>query len=63
VLWAALGVALIGLTNLTVSFVLALWVALKARGVVFTQKRELLRSLWQRFRAAPLGIFVAPDRA
>jgi site-specific recombinase len=61
-LWAALGVALIGLTNLAVSFALALWVALKARGVVFTQKRELLRCLWGRLRDAPLSFFVAPQR-
>ncbi len=63
ILWAALGVALIGLTNLAVSFALALWVALKARGVVFTQKRELLRRLWARLRVAPLSFFVAPHRA
>lgn len=63
VLWAGFGVALIGLTNLTVSFALALWVALKARGVVFTQKRELLRSVRARLRAAPFSFFVAPHRA
>ncbi len=62
-LWAALGVALIGLTNLAVSFTLALWVALKARGVAFSQKRELLRRLWARFRAAPASFFVASQRA
>ena len=61
-LCAASGVALIGLTNLAVSFALALWVALKARGVVFTQRRELLRRLWARFRAAPQTFFVAPHR-
>jgi site-specific recombinase len=61
-LWAALGVALIGLTNLAVSFALALWMALKARGVLFRQKRELLRCLWERFRVAPLSFFVAPHR-
>ncbi len=63
VLWALLGVALIGLANLAVSFALALWVALKARGVVFTQTRELLRRLWARFRATPLSFFVAPHEA
>jgi site-specific recombinase len=62
-LWAALGVALIGFVNLAVSFALALWVALKARGVVFTQKRELLARLWSRFRHAPMSFFVAPRRA
>jgi len=58
--WAALGVALIGLANLAVSFALALWVALKARGVVFTQKRALMRRLWARFKATPAAFFVAP---
>lgn len=60
-LWAALGVLLIGFTNLAVSFALALWTALKARGVVFTQKRELLRRLWARLRGAPLSFFAAPQ--
>jgi site-specific recombinase len=62
ILWAALGVALIGFVNLAVSFALALWVALKARSVVFTQKRELLGQLWARFKGAPLSFFVAPHR-
>jgi site-specific recombinase len=56
--WALLGVALIGLTNLAVSFALALWMALKARGIVFTQKRELLRHLGRRFLASPSTFFV-----
>jgi site-specific recombinase len=59
VAWAALGVAVIGALNLTVSFALALWMALKARGVAFTQTRELLRALWARFRAEPASFFVA----
>jgi site-specific recombinase len=59
VAWAALGVAVIGALNLTVSFSLALWMALKARGVAFTQRRELLRALWRRFRADPVSFFVA----
>ncbi len=59
--WGALGVLLIGLVNLTVSFALALWMALKARAVVFAQTRELLRRLWQRLRSAP-GSFFRPPR-
>jgi len=58
-LWATFGVALIGVTNLTVSFALALWMALKARGVEFTQTPELLRRLWQLFQANP-GLFLLP---
>jgi site-specific recombinase len=57
--WALLGVALIGLTNLAVSFALALWMALKARGIVFTQTRELLRQLWWRFKLQP-STFILP---
>ncbi|MDX9706072.1 MAG: preprotein translocase subunit TatB [Azospira sp.] len=57
-LWAALGVLLIGAVNLAVSFSLALWMALRARGVEFDQTRELLRLLGRRFIAAP-GRFVA----
>jgi len=61
--WAALGVGLIGFVNLAVSFVLALWTSLKARGVVFTQKRELLQRLWARLRLAPMSFLVAPAKA
>jgi site-specific recombinase len=64
VLWGAIGVALIGLTNLLVSFTLALWVALKARDAVFGRTRELLRLLSRRFADAPARFFVPPpDRA
>jgi len=56
--WAALGVALIGLTNLTVSFALALWVALRARGIVFRQWRELLRQLGRRMLSQPASFLL-----
>jgi site-specific recombinase len=59
VLWCSIGVALIGLTNLGVSFALALWVALKARGVAFGRTRELLRLLARELVARP-GRFVLP---
>jgi site-specific recombinase len=58
VAWAAFGVGLIGAINLTVSFSLALWMALRARGVVFTQTRALLAALWQRVRREPTSLFV-----
>ncbi|RLJ62664.1 hypothetical protein [Sulfurisoma sediminicola] len=60
-LWAGLGVALIGFTNLAVSFALALWMALRARGVEFTQTRELLRRLWLLFKSRP-ALFLLPLR-
>ncbi len=60
--WALLGVALIGLVNLAVSFSLALWTALRARGIVFTQTRELLRRILWRFRVQPSSFLLPrPD--
>ncbi|HEX5802425.1 MAG TPA: preprotein translocase subunit TatB, partial [Azospira sp.] len=60
VLWAALGVLLIGAVNLAVSFSLALWMALRARSVEFRQSRELLRLLGRRLRMAPRSFVAAP---
>jgi site-specific recombinase len=61
--WAALGVMLIGFVNLTVSFSLALWMALRAREVAFTQTPELLRALWQRLKSQPRSFIAAPSDA
>lgn len=58
--WYALGVALIGLTNLAVSFALALWVALRARGVEFTRWGELARLLWREVASRPGRFFLPP---
>ena len=55
-----LGIALIGMVNLLVSFGLALWVALRARKVRFHHGLKLLRALGRRLRAAPLDFFIGP---
>ena len=55
---AVAGVALIGAVNLTVSFSLALWVALRSRGVSFSATVALLPELWQRVRTKPARFFV-----
>jgi site-specific recombinase len=49
---AFIGIACVGLVNLTVSFSLALWVALRARGVAFgfDQIGTLVTILWGKFR-------------
>lgn len=60
--WYAFGVALIGLTNLAVSFALALWVALRARGVEFRRTGELLGLLGRELVGRP-GRFFLPPRA
>jgi site-specific recombinase len=60
-LWGALGIALIGLTNLAVSFALALRTALGARRVEFRHWAPLLQATWRRFRQHP-GSFLLPAR-
>jgi site-specific recombinase len=56
----ALGIALIGMVNLLVSFGLALWVALRARKIRFYHGFRLLRALGRRLRAAPIDFFIGP---
>ncbi len=59
--YAALGLVLIGLVNLGVSFSLALYVAMKSRKVRFKQWRQLLRSLATRINQHP-GEFILPPK-
>lgn len=54
------GVAGVGVINLAVSFGLALWVALRARHIRFSESRELLRRLLRCFLRRPLDFFWAP---
>jgi site-specific recombinase len=59
--YAALGLALIGLINLAVSFGLALYVAMKSRKVRFNQWRSLIKSLATRLNQHP-GEFILPPK-
>ncbi|TBR12804.1 MAG: recombinase, partial [Rugosibacter sp.] len=54
------GIALVGFTNLTVSFAFALWVALKARGADITASQGLAALLLERVRKEPARFFVPP---
>ncbi len=54
------GIALVGFTNLSVSFALALWVALKARGADITASQGLAALLLERVRKEPARFFVPP---
>ncbi len=54
----SLGVALIGLVNLAVSFTLALWVALRSRNVEPHRAVKLLRPLWRSLLEHPARFFI-----
>ena len=60
ILWAVFGIALIGFTNLAVSFALALRTALGARRIQFTHWGPLLRAIGQRFRRQPRSFLLPP---
>lgn len=57
---AALGVLAIGMVNLAVSFYLAMWVGLKARGVNFAQRREFAGAIARRLLRQPREFFMPP---
>ncbi len=63
VLSASLGVALIALVNLTVSFTLALYVALRSRGASFAVIPSLVVHVVQRVLKKPLRLLVPPRQA
>ncbi|XZG70296.1 site-specific recombinase [Chitinibacteraceae bacterium HSL-7] len=59
---SALGVALIGLTNLLVSFGLALWVALRSRKLTFEAVRPLSGQVLRYFAAHPSELLIPPKQ-
>lgn len=60
ILTTAIGFLGIGIVNLAVSFYLALSVALRARGVDFTQRLALLRAIGRRFKSNPREFLLPP---
>jgi len=60
VLWGMLGIAAIGLTNLGVSFALALRTALGARRIRFEHWGRLLAAIGRRFRRQPRSFLLPP---
>lgn len=56
------GVALIGIINLTVSFALALWTALRAHGVRISHAGALLRYVVSQFISSPMQFFYPPNK-
>jgi site-specific recombinase len=60
--WAALGVATIGIVNLTVSFALALNVALRARQIPEAQWRLIASAVLHHLRQHPRDFLLPPKR-
>ena len=63
VLWGALGIALIGFTNLAISFSLALRTAMGARRIQFEHWGPLFGAIWRRLLQQPRSFFLPPRQS
>ena len=62
--WAAVaGIVVIGFLNLTVSFALAMWVAIRSTGRGAVSRRRLVRAVFSHLRAAPRDFLLPPRSA
>jgi site-specific recombinase len=59
---AIIGIAFIGLLNLSVSFALAFFVAIRSRNIRGDKKREIYQAILTRFSQQPLRFFLAPKK-
>ncbi|RXZ44510.1 site-specific recombinase [Crenobacter cavernae] len=62
-LWSVAGVALVGMTNLLVSFSLALWVALRSRKLRAREALPLVPAVIKRIFTQPLSFILPPPKA
>jgi site-specific recombinase len=62
-LWASLGIAVTFVLNLSVSFYLALRLALLAHGVNLGGNRAIFHTLWHYFWTSPRQFFLPPPSA
>ena len=60
--WASIGIAVTFVLNLSVSFYLALRLALRAQDVSSHDHLEILRNLWRQFRATPRDFLFPPPQ-
>ncbi len=58
--WCAAGIAVTGVLNLTVSFVLAFKVALRSRGIRLADRSRIYRAIRARLRHAPVSFVLPP---
>ncbi|WP_341887879.1 site-specific recombinase [Variovorax sp. YR752] len=61
--WCAAGIAVTGVLNLTVSFVLAFKVALRSRGIRLADRSRIYRAIRARMRRQPLSFVLPPKES
>jgi site-specific recombinase len=60
--WCLAGIAVTGLLNLSVSFLLAFKVALRSRGIRLRDRSRIYRAIRRRLRQRPMSFIVPPPR-
>lgn len=63
VLWAMLGIVFVAVLNLSVSFALALGLALRSQAASGREQLSIARALFARLRREPLSFLIAPREA
>ena len=61
--WCAAGIAVTGVLNLTVSFLLAFRVALRSRGIRLADRSRIYRAIRRRVWTRPLSFLLPPAPA
>lgn len=56
--WAFIGMWLIGFMNFLVSFSLSLFLAFRSRNIPFKETKDLIKATWRHFRSFPLEFFL-----
>ncbi len=62
ILWAVIGIGLIGLANFLVSFSLSLGLAFRSRRLPVKELKPITSSIWRLFRQQPKFFFFAPAK-
>ncbi|MFT3885888.1 MAG: recombinase [Flavobacteriales bacterium] len=62
IFWAIIGIGVIGFVNFAVSFGLSLSLAMRSRGIPFSDLQEIITAVWRHFRRHPLRFFLPHGR-
>jgi site-specific recombinase len=56
--WAVIGLGLVGFMNFMVSFSLSLLLAFRSRNIPLKETLELIKATWRYFRSFPMEFFL-----
>jgi site-specific recombinase len=57
ILWALIGIVVIGMVNFLVSFGLSMGLAFRSRNIPLSEMRIVAASIWRHFKRRPMSFF------